>query len=230
MNEHSPACGKDSCPNLQPVTVLQTPASAAEGRPAFLAGGANSWLFPLHPVSQFWACGQASRAPCEGRAWTSDSNSPVPAVRSYLPLQEGLHSPPFPFLSASHSSCISSLCKDHSAKREMSRVGEGTGSPSPSVKWQQMAEALLWGRWRSVKGSHYSSLPACLSSQLPAPVGPASPRDTAHSWASSHRATDTGTGTVSQSLRKDAAMQSQALALQHKFAPGYEMLLTCSAK
>lgn len=124
MSEHSPACGKDRCPNLQPVTVLQAPAWAAEGRPAFSADGvSSSWLFPGHTISQFGACGQASRAPCEGRAQTADSSSPVPAMRSWLPFREGLHFLPLPFPSASCSSRISSLCKDQSAKREKNRSG-----------------------------------------------------------------------------------------------------------
>lgn len=56
---------------------------------------------------------------------------------------------PSPFLPSS-SSRTSTLCKDQSAKRRMNRSGgKALGSPSPSAKWQQMVEALLYDRWRN---------------------------------------------------------------------------------
>lgn len=130
-NKHRALCGKDACPHLPQAAALLAYKGAAE----------ESLLF----LCQLWASEHINTA-LQGTGCREEH--PDASCEVLAAIQERTMFPS-PFLPSS-SSHTSTLCKDQSAKRRMNRSGgKALGSPSPSAKWQQMVEALLYDRWRN---------------------------------------------------------------------------------
>lgn len=99
-----------------PVPGLQAPAGAAGAEllsQQMERAPLGSLLCTLPLSWSLWPAQQSSLR--------RDGLQAVPAVSSWLPFREGLHPLPIPFLSASRSSCISSLCREQSTKSKVNR-------------------------------------------------------------------------------------------------------------